>query len=43
MSSGRTARAETYDFADSSARYVRLVFRGTTRGTVNEVSEVRVY
>lgn len=43
MSSGQTGRLETFDFADTTARYVRIESRGTSKGRIMGVTEARVY
>lgn len=42
-SSGGTLNLETYDFADRSARYVRVVGYGNTVNEWNSITEARVY
>jgi len=41
-SSGTTTQQETYDFADVSGRYVRYLGHGSTIGTWNSVTELRI-
>ena len=43
QSSGLTTAEETYDFADVSARYVRLVGHGNTVNTWNGVTELSIF
>jgi poly(beta-D-mannuronate) lyase len=43
VSSGTTLALESYDVADTSARYVRLVGHGNNVNTWNSVTEVEVW
>ncbi|HEX8705414.1 MAG TPA: polysaccharide lyase family 7 protein [Myxococcaceae bacterium] len=44
VSSGTTTQLETYDFADTSARYVRIVGHGNSSGNGwNSITEVEVW
>jgi hypothetical protein len=42
-SSGDWAGIETYRFAPSKARWVRLVVAGTSHNKTNGITELRVY
>ena len=42
-SSGTTTQEETYDFADTTARYLRYVGHGSNVGTFNSVLEVSLF
>ena len=43
LTSGTTTAAETHDFADQAARWVRYVGHGSTAGTFNSLTEVSVF
>lgn len=43
LTSASTLGRETYDFADASARYVRIVGHGNTTSTFNSITEVDVH
>jgi hypothetical protein len=43
QSQGLTSEITAYDFADTSARYVKLVFHGNDLDLANRVSEVQLY
>jgi len=43
LSEGQTAELTAYDFADTNARYVKLVFHGNDLDLTNRVSEVQLY
>lgn len=41
-SSGTTTELERYNFADTPARYVKIIFNGTSLGDWNSITEARV-
>jgi hypothetical protein len=43
FSIGRTAEIMPYDFADTTARYVKFVFDGDQLSSANRVSEIQLY
>ena len=43
LTSGTTTQEVTYDFADTTARWVRYVGHGSTVGTYNSVTEVSLF
>jgi hypothetical protein len=43
QNSGTTTQEETFDIADTSARYVRYVGHGSNVGTFNSVTEVSIF
>jgi hypothetical protein len=43
LTSGTTTAEETFDFPDAPANYVRYVGHGSTAGTFNSLTEVRVF
>ncbi|HEX7057521.1 MAG TPA: discoidin domain-containing protein, partial [Bacilli bacterium] len=42
-SSGYTTQLETYDFSDTTARYVRIVGHGNSSSDWNSITEVEIY
>lgn len=43
QSSGTTVQQESYDFADGSARYLRIVGHGNSKNAWNSITEVDIY